>query len=64
VLFSRKKDGGLRFCVDYRSLNKQTIKNRYALPRVEELFDRLQGAGVYSKIDLESGYWQIRIAAT
>jgi hypothetical protein len=62
ILFVRKKDGSLRFCVDYRALNKQTVKNRYALPRIEELFDRLQGAKVFSKIDLESGYWQIRIA--
>ena len=62
ILFVRKKDGSLRFCVDYRALNKLTIKNRYALPRTEELFDRLQGAKVFSKIDLESGYWQVRIA--
>jgi hypothetical protein len=62
ILFVRKKDGSLRFCVDYRALNKQTVKNRYALPRIEELFDRLQGAQMFSKIDLESGYWQIRIA--
>ena len=61
ILFVRKKDGTLRFCVDYRALNKLTVKNRYALPRVEELFDRLQGAKVYSKLDLESGYWQVRI---
>ncbi len=62
ILFVRKKDGTLRFCVDYRALNKLTVKNRYALPRVEELFDRLAGAKVFSKIDLESGYWQVRIA--
>jgi len=62
ILFVRKKDGTLRFCVDYRALNKLTVKNRYALPRIEELFDRLQGAKVFSKLDLESGYWQIRIA--
>ena len=62
ILFVRKKDGSLRFCVDYRALNKLTVKNRYALPRTDELFDRLQGAKVFSKIDLESGYWQLRIA--
>ena len=62
ILFVRKKDGTLRFCIDYRALNKLTVKNRYALPRTEELFDRLQGAKVFSKIDLESGYWQVRIA--
>ncbi len=62
ILFVRKKGGALRFCVDFRTLNKQTIKNRYAIPRAEELFDRLQGASVFSKIDLESGYWQIRVA--
>ena len=62
ILFVRKKDGSLRFCVDYRALNKMTVKNRYALPRTEELFDRLQGAKIFSKIDLESGYWQVRIA--
>jgi hypothetical protein len=61
VLFVRKADGTLRFCVDYRALNKLTVKNRYTLPRIEELFDRLQGASVFSKLDLESGYWQIRI---
>ena len=62
ILFVRKKGGALRFCVDFRALNKQTIKNRYAIPRAEELFDRLQGASVFSKIDLESGYWQIRVS--
>ena len=61
ILFVRKKGGALRFCVDFRALNKQTVKNRYAIPRAEELFDRLQGASVFSKIDLESGYWQIRV---
>jgi hypothetical protein len=62
ILFVRKKGGALRFCVDFRALNKQTIKNRYVMPRAEELFDRLQGARVHSKIDLESGYWQICVA--
>lgn len=64
ILFVRKKDGTLRFCVDYRALNKITVKNRYPLPRVEELFDRLQGAKVFSKIDLEAGYWQLRVKET
>jgi len=63
VLFVKKKGGGLRLCIDYRALNSQTIKNRYAIPRIDELFDRLYGAKVFSKIDLTSGYWQIAIAA-
>ena len=59
MLFAPKKDGGLRFCIDYRWLNKKTIKNRYPLPLLEELFDRLGGATIYSNIDLRSGYWQV-----
>jgi hypothetical protein len=62
VLFVHKKDGTLRMCVDYRSLNKATVKNRYPLPRIDDLFDCLSGAKVFSKIDLRSGYYQIRIA--
>ena len=62
ILFVKKKDGTMRMCVDYRALNNITIKNSYPLPRVDELFDRLQGARYFSKIDLRSGYHQIRIA--
>jgi hypothetical protein len=62
VLFVHKKDGTLRMCVDYRALNKATVKNRYPLPRIDDLFDRLSGAKVFSRIDLRSGYYQIRIA--
>src|SRR5436189_5534380 len=61
VLFVKKKDGTLRMCIDYRALNSQIIQNRYALPRIDELFDRLHGAKIYSKIDLTSGYYQIGI---
>jgi hypothetical protein len=61
ILFVKKKDGTMRMCVDYRALNNITIKNAYPLPRIEELFDRLQGARFFSKIDLRSGYHQIRI---
>jgi hypothetical protein len=61
VLFVKKKDGSMRMCVDYRDLNRITVKNRYPLPRVEELFDRLRGAKYFSKIDLRSGYHQVRI---
>ncbi len=62
VLFVHKKDGTLRMCVDYRALNKATVKNRYPLPRIDDLFDRLSGAKVFSMIDLRSGSYQIRIA--
>ena len=61
ILFVKKKDGTMRMCVDYRALNEITVKNKYALPRVDELFDRLQGAQYFSKIDLRSGYYQIRV---
>ena len=61
VLFAPKKDGGLRFCIDYRWLNKKTIRNRYPSQLPEEMMDRLGGAWVFSKIDLKSGYWQVSI---
>ena len=61
VLFVSKKDGTIRLCVDYRSLNKVTIKNKYPLPKIEDLFDQLNGAKVFSKIDLRSGYYQLKI---
>jgi hypothetical protein len=62
VLFVHKKDGTLRMCVDYKAFNKATVKNWYPLPLVDDLFDRLSGAKVFSRIDLRSGYYQIRIA--
>ena len=56
MLFVRKKDGSMRLCIDYRKLNKVIVKNKYPLPRIDDLFDQLKGAGMFSKIDLRSGY--------
>ncbi|KAL4368219.1 hypothetical protein GQ457_05G024210 [Hibiscus cannabinus] len=61
VFFVKKKDGLMRLCIDYRQLNKVTIKNKYPLPRIDDLFDQLKGAAVFSKIDLRSGYYQLRV---
>nr|GFA65801.1 putative reverse transcriptase domain-containing protein [Tanacetum cinerariifolium] len=61
VLFVKKKDGSFRMCIDYCKLNKLTVKNRYTLPQIDDLFDQLQGSSVYSKIDLRSGYHQLRV---
>nr|GEY69616.1 putative reverse transcriptase domain-containing protein [Tanacetum cinerariifolium] len=61
VLFVKKKDGSFRMCINYWELNKLTVKNRYLLPRIDDLFDQLQGLSVYSKIDLRSGYHQLRV---
>lgn len=61
VLFAAKKDGGLRLCIDYRALNKQTVKNCYPLPRIDEIFDNLRQASIFTSLDLRSGYHQIRL---
>ena len=61
VLFAKKKDGGLRMCIDYRALNKQTIKNQVPLPRIDKVWDQIGGAKYFSCIDLRSGYHQIRL---
>jgi hypothetical protein len=61
VIFVLKKDGTQRLCVDYHALNEVTVKNKYPLPRIDDLFDQLHGACVFSKIDLRSGYHQLKI---
>nr|GEY85508.1 putative reverse transcriptase domain-containing protein [Tanacetum cinerariifolium] len=61
VLFVKKKDGSFQMCIDYRELNKLTVKNRYPLPRIDDLFDQLQGSSIYSKSDLRLGYHQLRV---
>ena len=64
VLFAKKKDKTLQLFIDYRQLNWVTIKNRYPLPRIDDLFDQLKGARLYSKIDLRTGYLQLRVRET
>ena len=61
MLFVKKNDGTLRLCIDYRQLKKLTVKNKYPLPGIDDLFDQLKGASIFSKIDLRSGYPQLRI---
>jgi hypothetical protein len=61
ILFVKKKDGTLRLCIDFKQLNKVTVKNKYPLPRIDDLFDQLKDARIFSKIDLRSGYHQVRI---
>ncbi|KAA3456995.1 DNA/RNA polymerases superfamily protein [Gossypium australe] len=61
ILFVKKKDGSMRLCIDYRQLNKVMVKNKYPLTRIDDLFDQLKGATMFSKIDLKSGYYQLRV---
>ena len=61
AFFVKEKDGTLRLCIDYRQLNKMTVKNKYPLPRIDDLFDQLRGATIFSKIDLRSGYHKVQI---
>ena len=62
ILFQKKHDGSLRLCVDYRALNKITVKKKYHIPLIVDLFDQLGGARYFTKLDLHSGYYQLRIA--
>ena len=64
VLFAKKKDKTLRLCIDYRQLNRVMVKNRYPLPRIDDFFDQMRGARVYFKIDLRTGYHQLRVRET
>ena len=64
VLFVKKKDGTMRMCIDYRQLNKVTVKNKYPLLRIHDLFDQLHGESLVSKIDLRSGYHLLKIRAS
>ena len=61
ILFVKKKDGSLRLCIDYRQLNRATIRNQYPIPRIDELFEQLQGSQVYSNIDLRSSYHPLKV---
>ena len=61
MMFAKRKDKTLRRCINYRQMNRITIKNRYSLPRIDDLFDQLRGVQVYSKIDLRTGYHQLRV---
>ena len=63
MLFVKKKDGSMHMCIDYQQLNKVTIRNKYPIPRIDDLFDQLQGASFFSKIDLRSGYHQLKVRA-
>ena len=60
-MFVKKKDDTLQTCIDYRQINKVTMKNKYPLPRIEDIFDQLKGASVFSQIDLGLGYYQLRV---
>ena len=61
MLFVKKKDGALRLCIDYKQLNKVSVKNKYPFPKIDDLFDQMKGSRVFSKIDLRSSYHQVRI---